>query len=124
VKRVLTFLILLFALATYCFSIDSDTKNVAHTFQSQDVSFIKKDLSRPSITLNYNGVVSQSENLIEVVSSPSNYDTNTNVQKYSFVQSFKEQIFTNKLKRYSKTTLSSLLQYRKTDAIFPFHYFW
>ncbi len=123
-KRVNIFLILFFSLAIYCFSINNDAKNVAQTFQSQDVGIIKKDLSRPSVTLNYNGVVTQPENLIEVNSTPSYYDTNTNIQKYSFVQSSKEQFFINKLKRYSKTSLSCLIQYRKTDVIFPFHYFW
>lgn len=123
-KRVYTFLVLCFSIIIYCFSINNDAKGVAHNFKNQDVGFIKKDLTRPSLTLNYNGVISQPENLTEFTVSSSNYDTNTSLQKFSFFQNTEEQFFINKLKQYSRASLSCLLQYRKTDVIFPFHYFW
>ncbi|MBU2996405.1 hypothetical protein KO500_08160 [Cellulophaga baltica] len=124
VKRVYTYISLFFALVIYCISINNETKSVAHTFSTHESSNESNTISRPSIALNYHGVISQPENLVEVISNTVTYDRNTGVQKYSFVQNAKQQCFSKKLKQYSKTALSSLIQFRKTDIFFPFHYFW
>lgn len=112
-----------FLTAIYCFAIGVVTKSVAHSnFQSN--SFASQELYFSDFSTKLFCHTSQSE---------SSVNNNINQPVPSFKNSFKgllalaktkELLFESVFSQYNNISRNFLIQYRKSDIIFPFHYFW
>lgn len=108
-----------FLIAIYCFAISVITKSFAHSdFQNKQTSSQEKIISDFSTKLFCQ--TSQSE------SSVNNFN---NLPTPNFKNSFTvvkvtEQLFETEFSQYTFFSRNILTSYRKSDLIFPFHYFW
>jgi len=123
VKSSIRILSVVFLTAIYCFAIGVVTKSLAHSdFHSNTTTSQEQYFSDFSTKLFCH--TSQSE------SSVNNY---INQPVPSFKNPFNglwtitkttEQLFETAFSQYTNISRNFLIQHRKTDIIFPFHYFW
>jgi len=123
VKDSIRILSVVFLTTIYCFAIGAVTKSFAHSdFHSNSTTSQEQYFSDFSTKLFCH--TSQSE------SSVNNYN---NQPVPSFKNPFKEfwaiaktieQFFETAFSQYTNISRNFLIQHRKTDIIFPFHYFW
>jgi len=123
VKNSIRILSVFFLTAIYCFAISVVTKSLTHSdFHSNSTTSQEQYFSDFSTKLFCH--TSQSE------SSTNNY---INQPVPSFKNPFNglwaiakitEQIFETAFSQYTHISRNFLIQHRKTDIIFPFHYFW
>jgi len=123
VKNSIRILSVVFLTAIYCFAIGVVTKSLAHSdFNSNSTTSQEQYFSDFSTKLFCH--TSQSE------SSVNNY---INQPVPSFKNPFNglwaiskttEQLFETAFSQYTNISRNFLIQDRKSDIIFPFHYFW
>lgn len=110
-------------IAIYCFAINTATKSINHSnFQHNSNSTQEKYFS--DLSTKFFCHTSPPESLVE------NYNNQPNS---SFKNPFNglwvkikttEQLFKTTFSQYINFSINFLIQHRKTDIIFPFHYFW
>jgi hypothetical protein len=123
VKNSIRILSIVFLTAIYCFAIGIVTKSLANSdFQNNSTTSQEQYFSDFSTNLFCH--TPQSE------SSVTNYN---NLPAPNFKNSFSgflaitkttEQLFETAFSQYTNISRNFLIHHRKTDIIFPFHYFW
>jgi hypothetical protein len=123
VKSSFRILSVVFLTAIYCFAIGVVTKSFAHSdFKDYPTSSQEKIISDFSTKLFCH--TSQSESSVNNIN---------NLPAPSFKNPFNglwaitkttEQLFETAFSQYTNISRNFLIQHRKTDIIFPFHYFW
>lgn len=112
-----------FLIATYCFAIGVVTKSHAY-FDFKDHSTPSQEQYFSDFATKFYCHTSPSE------SSVNNYN---NFPSLSFKNPFNglwasakatEQLYETAFSQYTNTSRNFLIQLRKVDIIFPFHYFW
>jgi cytochrome c-type biogenesis protein CcmH/NrfF len=110
--------------AVYCFAVihatyslkKIDFRNHQTTEQEQYLATIAKGLYCHT---------SSSENAGSSLNNSSVSKTNNVFDElWSSVSESREQLFEAKFTQYCNFAINFLIKYRKTDIIFPFHYFW
>lgn len=112
-----------FLTAIYCFAMGAATNSFAHseldnkTRSSQEkyISDLSNKLFCPS---------QQSESSIETANKLPPLDFKKNTSGFVLPVGTREQFFGAAFSQYSRLYRNFLINKRKSDNIFPFHYFW
>lgn len=122
-NRNINILSVIFLTAIYAFALGYASQSFAHSYNkdyssSSEEKFIT-DLSSKLFchTSQFDGSVIQFNNL------PSSFLKKSFGTIWIHSQA-KEQIFESVFAQYKNASLNFLVQHRKKDIIFPFHYFW
>ncbi|WP_159023532.1 hypothetical protein [Formosa sp. L2A11] len=108
----------------YCFALygvaqplpQTFTNNTEHSEKHQDVSSINKSLF---------SLTSEPENIsIPFGPTTSGDFSKTPVFNSSWFPKLNERIVSAQISQYTAYQTNTLVNYRKNDFIFPFHYFW
>lgn len=75
-------------------------------------------------TIEYSGYLTRPQNLEVPAQSPDSLQYKRDFSDYVVYKQVIQQHIACKYLQYSLVSKSFLVQYRKTDGIFPFHYFW
>ncbi|WP_066217864.1 hypothetical protein [Formosa haliotis] len=107
----------------YCFALYSASQPIPETFElnskhsesQQKISSVSKSL----ITL-----TSESETFSFSFNPSSGQFLKIPFQNSGWISNYKEPYVLAQISQYSKYQTNTLVNHRKNDAIFPFHYFW
>ncbi len=109
--------------AIYCFAVTavanppiiSDYENQQTTEQEQYLTVISNSLFCHT---------SQSENSVNSFNNFPLPNFKNLFDKHCSITKSIEQLFESEFAQYDNFSINFLIQYRKSDIIFPFHYFW
>ncbi|MDW5289601.1 hypothetical protein [Formosa sp. PL04] len=122
-KKAVKFSGVLLLTVLYCFALYSVAQPLPKTFivnsnpseQQQKVSTVTKSLFN---------LTSESENLsVSFNPSPGPF-LKIPLFESGWHSKLNEQLVLAQISQYTKHQTNTLVKYRKTDSIFPFHYFW
>lgn len=113
-----------FLTAVYCFAVIHVTYSLEN-FDAGNHQATEQEQYHATISKGLYCHTPQSESSGSSFSNPSASSFNKLFDEiWSFVSKFREQLFEAKLTQYCNFFINFLIKYRKTDIIFPFHYFW
>jgi hypothetical protein len=108
--------------AIYCFAIGAVNNPLSHSDFSNSTSYQEKAISDFSANLLY--PTSQSESSVNNYNNlPAPSFKNSN-NRLSAISNTSEQLFETAFSQYTNISRNFLIHNRKTDILFPFHYFW
>ncbi len=112
-----------FLTAIYCFSLGIVTKSFAHS-DFQHESTVSQEKFIADLSLKQFCHTSQSESSINNYNKlPTPNFKNLFTGFWGIIKS-SEQFFDAEFSQYKIFSRNNLINYRKSDIIFPFHYFW
>lgn len=109
--------------AIYCFAIGVVTAPVIHS-QNQSTKKTAQEKYFSDITSNLFFHTSPSESSVNSYTSFIAPVFKNSSVSLGAIESAKELLFEAKFSQYTILSESFLISYRKSDIIFPFHYFW
>lgn len=112
-----------FLTAIYCFAIGVVTQSLAHAnFKDKSASSQEKIISEISSKLFYH--TSQTESSLNSFNIFSFKNFKNPFIVFSPLVINTEELFCSEFSQYFSFSRNILIKYRKSDMIFPFHYFW
>lgn len=122
-KRTGRILSVMLLTAIYCFAMSVVTKSIAqdeiqHAQSSEKEECYSASLSNPFIH------TSQVESLVKSVHDSSVRSFKIKFTGLSLISRITEQLSLTEFSQYINSSRNFLIQHRKADMIFPFHYFW
>ena len=106
--------------ALYCFTIDIETLSVI----GSDIQTNKQENYFLTISTLFSPYTSETENLFSNINTiPSPSFKNLHDGPWAITKTT-EQCYESIFSQYTGFSINFLIHHRKTDIIFPFHYFW
>ena len=122
-KSSIRILSVVFLTAIYCFTIGVVTKSFAHSdFKNYPTSSQEKIISDFSIKLFCH--TSQSESSVNNLNNLPAPNLKNSFTEFWGIVKATEQLIESEFSQYISNSRKILINHRKSDIIFPFHYFW
>lgn len=117
-------LILTLLAATYCVTVVLAV-DTSVNYRFADASAAQSDEGVITAhTIEFSGFLTRPQTLVVPALSPESLQYKKDFSEYVVYKQVAQQHITCKYLQYSLISKSFLVHYRKTDGIFPFHYFW
>lgn len=112
-----------FLTAIYCFAIVFVAKTVAH-FDFKDISTSSQEKITSDFSTKLFCHTSQSESSVNNINNLPTPNLKKPFNGLWVITKTIEQLFETAFSQYTNISRNFLIQHRKSDIIFPFHYFW
>ena len=123
IKNRVKILGIVFSLAAYCLAVNTLTCLPVSANQSHRQT-TGQDQFLATISTSHFSHTSQSESSGSIFNDSTVSDFNSAFDKLWALTQPREQVFEAKFIQYCIFSINFLIHYRKSDIIFPFHYFW
>lgn len=124
-KKVVNFFVTAIIILLYCFAsgtINSGISNSASINASN--AGVEEEGYYSAVSVNGFGAALQAETVTSPFNTLSLFSFKTSSFGYALLLKYYEQLFSVTFKQYVSFSGNLLIKYRKSDLIFPFHYFW
>jgi len=122
-KNNFRFVSIVFLTAIYCFAIGVVTKKLTYSdFYDNSATSQEKIFSDTSTIFFCH--TNQSESLVNNYNNLFSLNFKNSFSSIWVISKITEKIFETAFSQYTNISRNFLIQHRKTDIIFPFHYFW
>lgn len=107
----------------YCFSIDTVTNTIAHYAVADHLNTSQEKIISEFSSKLFCHTTQSESSLNNLNNLPAPTFKNPSIE-FGGVSIAAEQLFNSEFAQYTSCSGKILINYRKSDIIFPFHYFW
>ena len=122
-KRTGSYLFVIFLIAVYCFAIGVVTKTLVR-FDIQTTPTNEQEECFSTFSISLFNHTSQSESSVTSFSNLPAPSFKNPFNEFGVICRTTQQLLETEFSQYTIIAINFLILYRKTDIIFPFHYFW
>ena len=124
-KKVVSFFVTAMIILLYCFAsgmINSGVSNSASIHASG--ADVEEEGYYLAVSVNSIGSALQAETVTSPFNAPTFFSFKSSSYGYAALLKSAEKLFSSEFNRYISFLGNFTVKYRKSDLIFPFHYFW
>jgi len=124
-KKVVSFFVTVIIILLYCFASGTINRGLSN---SPSIHESDADLEEEgyylAVSVNYLGSALQAETVTSIFNAPTFFSFKNSLYGYAALLKFADNLFSIKFNQYISFSGNFTVKYRKSDLIFPFHYFW